>query len=100
MGVVPCGATYAQRLRSVVVDKGSFDTAERKNYFDKAGVESVFGQDSAERMFDETDGLGYTREDANGDLYHKDRKSGDWQRVSDEQLDRVYLGGDRAQEVA
>lgn len=99
MGVVPCGLSYAERLGSVVVDKMSFDTAERHSYYDPEPIRQVFGEDSAERMFEETQGLGYTREDEHGVLRHKDRKSGDWVPVTEEQLDRVYLGGDTEREV-
>jgi len=91
--------SYAARLRTVQVSEQGFETAERHSYYDDEPVRQVFGSDSHEKMLDDTQGLGYTREDSDGTLLHRDRKSGDWVAVTEREFDQVYLGGDTEHEA-
>lgn len=101
LGERPCGLSYAERLRSVRLSETVRETVhDRPNsYYDPEPIRQVFGEDARDKMLDATDGLGYAQEDANGDLWHKDRGSGEWEPVTDEQLDRVYLGGSTEREA-
>jgi hypothetical protein len=58
-----CGMTFAQRLKTVRVDKANFDTAEKHNYFDREAANAVFGLSADERpediMAEETEGKGF-----------------------------------------
>lgn len=89
-----CGMSFAQRMRTVQVSKENFVTAEKKNYYDRASVAATFGEDSEQRMLDDTKGLGYARKGSDGRLYHRDRKSGDVVPVTPKEEDRIYLSGD------
>jgi hypothetical protein len=97
MGVVPCGMTFAERMRSVRIDPAAMETRTRVRYYDADPIREVFGDDAKERMEHDTNGLGFAKVGPDGELYHKDRKTGDVVHVSDEDVDRVYLGGDREQ---
>lgn len=67
MGRVPCGMSYAQRLRSQTTDP-SWMPARRavgnlKNYYDDESVSALFndgltGKERKEQMLDETEGVG------------------------------------------
>lgn len=103
---VPCGLTFAERIKGIRfgtdwmpsrTDARQRDP-DKHRYYDPEPVNQVFGEDSHEKMLEDTQGLGFAQEDRNGDLWHKDRHSGEWERVSDEQLDRVYLAGDTEHE--
>ena len=94
-----CGMTFAQRMRTVQLDRASLETRTKVNYYDREGVSDVFGADSKEQMTEETNGLGYARTAKDGRLYHRDRKSGDVKEVTDTQLDQQYLGGRTEREV-
>ena len=91
MGQVPCGMTFAQRLRSTRLDQAAFDTYEPKNYYDAAAVEREFGHDAKDRLLDETEGIGYTRQDNNGEWWHKNFKTGDIEKMDEKKMD-VLLG--------
>ena len=87
-----CGLSFGARLRTMTVDKSNFDTAERsKTYYDSEPIKETFGENSKERMKEETQGLGYARK-VRDTLYRKD-KHGGRTRVSKKELDNVYLGG-------
>lgn len=98
LGPVPCGLSFRDRMRSIELDQGVLETRTRRNYFDVEPIRQTFGEDANERMLDETDGLGFAQQGPDGELYRKDRKSGDVVRVSDGELNRVYLGGRRERE--
>lgn len=60
---VPCGLTFAQRLRSQEVDQSWMPAKTKKNYYDGASIDSLFGDDAKERMDHETKGLGPVTEE-------------------------------------
>jgi hypothetical protein len=95
-----CGLSFAQRLRSVQVHesvRATVHSGDSHTYYDRSALDDVFGADHRDRMLEETDGLGIARTDPRtGDTYHVDRHSGEWEKVTDDQVDRVYLGGDQA----
>ena len=107
LGRVPCGLTFAQRIKGVGFGSDWMPSRtdarqrepERHRYYDSEPIDQVFGTDSREKMLEDTKGLGFAQEDAAGDLWHRDRASREWQRVSDKQLDQVYLGGDGEREA-
>ena len=52
---------FIQRLRTVQIDKADWETATKRNYYDRDGVADLFGTDEATRrtqMREETDGRG------------------------------------------
>lgn len=87
-----CGLTFAQRLGSVLVDESNFDTATKRNYFDREAIREGFGEGSKERLMDATKGLGAGRLDREtGQILRRD---GDREvPVTDKELKEVYLGG-------
>lgn len=94
-----CPAHFLERLRSIRVDTQGWETAERDGtYYDAEPIRQVFGDDARERMLEETAGLGYARTGPDGELYHRDRHSGDIVPVDERKLDDVYLGGRTARE--
>ena len=66
MGSVPCGLSYAARLRSTQVNRAGFDTASKVNYYDADAVHRAFGEDAREAMLEETRGLGPIRRARDG----------------------------------
>lgn len=88
---------YRARLRSIRLDTSVTETRTRRNYFDAEPINEVFGEDAKERMLDETDGLGFAKPGSDGRFYHRDRKTGEVEALTEDQIDRTYLGGDDGQ---
>lgn len=85
------GTRWIDRLRSVKLDPRATPTSNR-NYFDAQVTESVFGADSAERLLDETKGVGAVRTDPQtGESYHQNRHSKEWERLDDATIDKVFI---------
>ena len=97
MGIVPCGLTFAERLRSVVVDPVR-ETKTRVNYFDKSALDQTFGEDRVEHYWESTAGHGAIHRGSDGELYHRDR-SGDVKVASDRVLAEVTAGQEAADVV-
>lgn len=89
----PCGMSWIDRMRSVRIDGGVLETRTKRNYYDREPVHGMFGDTAQEQMEKETDGLGYARTASDGQVYHRDRHSGEVVPVTDAQLDHQYLGG-------
>ena len=87
MAPVPCGMTWGERMRSVRLDEVALETRDVKNYYDRSAVEAVVGHDSVDRLYDETDGIGYTRQDKKGDWYYRNRKTREIEKLSERQMD-------------
>lgn len=94
LGPVPCGLSFRDRMRTVRLDPAALETRTPRNYYDAEAVEQVFTEEGRDRMMRETQGYGYTRTDEHGQDFYRNRKSGDWERVPADVMDRVYLGGD------
>jgi len=92
MGVVPCGMTFAERLRSVRLDKAKMDTAELHNYYDTQAIRDMFGDDAKDRYYEETDGKGAIFRTRRG-FARRDRRSGDLVEVSPGEAD-TFLGSE------
>lgn len=93
------GLPYADRLRSVSLDGTVTFTRTKREYYDREPIDRIFGEDSAEQLEEQTKGLGPAVTDEEGNLWHRDRKHGDWQQVDERTLDQVYLAGDRREAV-
>lgn len=93
LGFTPCGMSYRERLASVQVSEAGFLTAERHNYYDRDPIREAFGDDAKERMLEETKGLGAGIRGPDGELYRRDRASGDVVPMTDHDVDTVYLNG-------
>ncbi len=89
MAPVPCGLSWRERLGSVRLDEGSMETAERKNYYDTAAVNALVGSDSVERLYEDTDGIGYTRQADNGDWYYRNRKTREIEKMGEQEMDTL-----------
>jgi hypothetical protein len=94
----PCGMTFRERLRTVSIDPRATPVktemrSQGGRYYDSDAVSRVFGEDSREELLEHTDGLGAAQTGADGNIYHRDRHTGEVQRVSDKTLDDIYLGG-------
>lgn len=89
-----CPFHFRQRLLSINLDEASFDTVDLKNYYDQSSVDDMFGHDSKDRYMDETDGLGAAYRAKDGSYVHRNRKTGDYERLDASQLDRTFLAGD------
>jgi hypothetical protein len=69
------------------------DTTEKHRYWDHDALDEQFGTDRRERMLDATAGMGPGRRGPDGRHYHQDRHSGDWEPMSNEDVERTYLSG-------
>lgn len=61
IGIVPCGRTFVQRLRSVRLDPSATPTRDRVAYYDDEDMKDLFGYDRKERRelyMDDTKGMG------------------------------------------
>lgn len=93
------GLSFAQRLRTVRLDASVTETRTRRSYYDQEAVSAVFGEDSKERMDDETKGLGPVyRHPSTGELIQRDRK-GDMRSIGAEQVQRQFEG-DELEDIA
>lgn len=88
-----CGRCFLRRLRSLQFSSENFETKDKRNYYDSGAVTESFGDDSEAKMLDQTQGLGYIKTGPDGLSYRKDRKNKEWVRVTEKELDQVYLGG-------
>lgn len=93
MGVVPCGLTFAERLRSVTVDGAVLETRTKARYWDSHAADETFGADRVDRYWDETGGHGAIQRGSDGELYHKDFR-GEVKVASDEVLSSFVDGPD------
>lgn len=98
---MPCGLTFRERIGTVHIDPAATPVkTERRNSegkrYDSDAIRKVFGEDSREELMEHTKGLGAAHS-RGGEVYHRDRHSGEVSRVSEEQVDQVYLGGNTAQ---
>ena len=90
LGPVPCGMSFAQRMKSTNTDFGSFETVyNRRNYYDSAAVDATFSHDSKDRLYDETDGIGYVKQADDGEWYHRDRKTNEVVKMDEKTLDTI-----------
>ncbi len=69
------------------------DTAERHNYYDTAAVEAMVGTDSVERLYDDTNGIGYTRQDNNGEWWHRNRTTREIEKMDEKKMDTLLGAG-------
>jgi hypothetical protein len=93
-----CPPCARARLLSVRIDPSLQETRSLRMYDSQALADS-FGDDAQERMMDETHGLGAGFRGPDGDIWRKDRKTGDPVPVSPADLDSVYLGGPETEDV-
>lgn len=93
MGVVPCGLTFGERMRSVVVDGRVLETRTKARYWDSHAADQTFGEDRVDRYWEETGGHGAIQRGSDGELYHKNYK-GEVQVASDEVLSSFVDGPD------
>jgi hypothetical protein len=75
------------------MDASLMETRSLPTYYDSDAVKEQFGEDSRERMLDHTHGYGAGRRGKDGRHYHKDRKSGEWEPMTDAQVEKAYLSG-------
>jgi hypothetical protein len=93
----PCGLSFGERLRTVRIDPKTLVTRSRKRYYDEEALNQEWGTTARQRkeqLENDTQGLGVAKPGPDGHLYRKDRKSGDVVRVTQKELNEVYLGGD------
>lgn len=93
-----CPRHFLERLRTIRVDTQNFDTAEHRDYYDPEPIRHVFGEDSKQRMLDETAGYGYAKSTLDGHVWHRDRRTGDVLSLRDDELESVYLGATKSRE--
>ncbi|MGQ0670837.1 MAG: hypothetical protein ACT4PO_14400, partial [Actinomycetota bacterium] len=92
-----CALSFREKVKTLRFDTEwmparSVARHEAASYYDPSPVAEMF-PDAAERALDATDGLGPAQRGPGGELYHRDRRSKEMVRVSDAELDQVYLGG-------
>lgn len=93
MGLVPCGMTFMQRMRTVQVDYAAMETRDLKNYYDAAAVETSF-PGATEKMYDDTDGIGYVNQADDGDWYYRNRKTREVEKADEKVLDTLLGAND------
>jgi len=93
LGKIPCGLTFRERLLTVRMDASLMETRSLPTYYDSDAVKEQFGEDAKERLLDSTHGYGAGRTGKDGRTYHKDRHSGEWEPMTEAQVESVYLSG-------
>jgi hypothetical protein len=90
-----CDLSLTEKLRTLTIHPDA--TPNKPRVYDSKEALGSFGPDAKEEMLEETRGLGpaFTR---GGRPWRKDRRSGEWQPVTERELDRVYMGGDSEQD--
>ena len=104
---MPCGLTFRERIRTLRIDPKALPAKHERHsaegrYFDDAPLKEAFGADAdtrKEQLMEATKGLGPAKRDTRGELWRRDRFSGDAIRVSDKELD-TYLGADTETEAS
>ena len=79
--------TFGERMKTTKVDWAKMETKDLHNYYDSAAVANTFGHDATDRLYDETDGIGWAQQDNKGQWYHKDRKTKEVEKLSERQMD-------------
>lgn len=87
----PCGMTFAERIRSVQINRSGWETAEKRNYYDAEPINAVFGEDSRERWMDETEGMGGLKLKRDG-LYRRGEQGP--VRLTEKEVTRALGGTD------
>jgi hypothetical protein len=95
-----CGLSFAERIRTVVVDEVALETRTKRNYYDADALATMFPPDAAEQMMDETRGMGPGIRGSDGELYRRDRHSGDVVPMTPEDVREGYLHGPEVADVA
>ncbi len=84
---------FSEKLKTLQFSTKGFVTRDKRNYYDTDSVNETWGDDSKEKMLDQTQGLGYVKTDEQGRSWRKDRKNKEWVPVTEKEMDSVYLGG-------
>lgn len=95
LGVVPCGMTWIERMKTITVHPAATPTktAGSKTYYDPDPIKAAFGDDTREKLLDDTDGTGALVRGPDRKLYRKDRHSGEVLSVSPKETEDFLLGG-------
>jgi hypothetical protein len=88
--------TFRERLASVSVNKAGWETADKRNYYDRSSVEEIFGSDAREQMMEETKGIGAVKLGRDGALYKRGEDGP--KRLTDRETSFI-LNGDEAEDV-
>lgn len=91
---VECGPHFRRRLASLSLSPELTATRTKAVYYDRESLADTVAPDAQERMYDSTDGLGFAKTLADGSVVHRNRKTGEVERLTDDQVDRTYLGAD------
>jgi hypothetical protein len=67
--------------------------------YDSEALADTFGADAEAELMDATHGLGAGFRGPDGDIWRKDRKTGEPVPVSPHDLESVYLGGPETDDV-
>ena len=86
----PCGLTFRQRLLSTRVDPTALETRTLRNYYDPESL-PWDGDEAYATMMDNTDGIGYAKTGTDGEVYHRNRNTGEVEALDNRSLD-VLLG--------
>jgi hypothetical protein len=88
-----CPEHFRARIRSINLDGSVLETRTRTAGHSEA-ASNVFGEDAKERMMEDTKGLGYVKTAPDGTPYHRNRKTGEVEALTERQLDEVYTPRD------
>jgi hypothetical protein len=80
--------TFGQRMKTTKVDWAAMDTKDLHNYYDAAAVANQFGHDATDRLYDETDGIGWAQQDSKGEWWHKPRNK-EPEKMTEKQMDTL-----------
>jgi hypothetical protein len=106
MGCTECalderGICFRHKLRSLSWGRVPGGAREGKNYFDREALESQIGDLDRNAAYtrEATEGYGALRWD-NGEAYYQDRNTGDFNKATASDMDKVMYGSSRRKETA
>ena len=74
------------------LDPSATETRTKRRYYDTDAVRDQFGADAHERTLDATNGMGPGQRAKDGSVWHTNRKTGERERMSDQQVYDTYIG--------
>jgi hypothetical protein len=83
-----CHITFKDKVAGLSIAQAAMPNRTRSRYWDDEVINKQFGGDPKsrrEQYLSDTDGLGHVQSDAQGRLWHKDRKTGEVEQLTEKQ---------------
>lgn len=88
-----CGLSFREKALTLQINRENFDTGEKRNYYSRESVNALFGEDSRQRMMEETKGVGPVKRGRDGRFYRFNREAQRQEPLTGKQVE-YFLGSD------